>query len=101
MGNTYRSRPKFKVGDIVEEYYWDIDRYKEHIDTYLVTEVKYVHSSRLKNNSYRVKMKRRNGPKSCYRRVYRWTYTILNIETGEVETFGARALDRSVSKKVG
>ena len=101
MGNTYRSRPKFKVGDIVEEYYYDIERYKEHIDTFLVTEVKYMRISRPKDSAYRTRMKERNGPKSYYFYIYRWTYTILNLQTGEVETFGARALDRSVSKKIG
>ena len=101
MGNVRRNRPRFKVGDIVEEYYWDIDYSKTYISTFLITEVVYKRATQYKNSSYRHKMKQRGGTTSPLFFVYRWHYTTLELETGEVETFRSKGLDRSISKKVG
>lgn len=70
-------RPRYKVGDILEEWYKN-----EWTQAYLVVQVDllWLQAQKLKNKAITKRME--------------WWYTLLNLETGELEELTARYVDR-------
>jgi hypothetical protein len=70
-------RPKFKVGDIIEEWYKN-----EWTTTHLVVKVQieWTEAARMQN-------------KALCKRIC-WWYTFLNLETGDVEDLYTKGIDR-------
>jgi hypothetical protein len=93
MGNTYRNRPKFKVGDILEEYYYSVFRQAE-TNHLMVLEVKWERFTVLNPCNKRGKKVRRH--------YYSWIYTLKDLKGGRVFMMSHKSLDKHlIVKKVG
>jgi hypothetical protein len=89
-----RKRPKFKVGDILEDYRYDENDDIYKIYHYMVMEVKYIPCS------YLAKRKRKGA--DIKKILWVWWYTVKNMKTGRMQLFSCTSLDRyHIIKKVG
>jgi hypothetical protein len=100
MGNTYRNRPKYQVGDIIEEYYYDVETKKGVIDTFMIMAIEY----KIRKLIYRVTYRhvKKKGNPYYYRSKMTWHYTMRNMLTGEMESTTCRSIDKgAATKKIG